>query len=80
MPLTTNLLLDCWSLDSWAAPWQTFLRFGAIGSEKEPTANLVPALMAIAASVVLSTVSMLAAFEVLAKIYLPSSADCSCRC
>ena len=46
---------------------------GAIGAERDPTANLVPALLFIAVPVALSTLGTLSAFEVLAAIYVPSS-------
>jgi len=45
----------------------------AIGAERDETANLPPAVMCIAVAVVVSIVSVLAAFEVLAAIYLPSA-------
>lgn len=45
----------------------------AIGAEEDSTANLVPAMMFSHASVMLSLVVVLAAFEVLAAIYLPES-------
>lgn len=45
----------------------------AIGAEGDSTANLVPAMMFSHASVMLSLVAVLAAFEVLATIYLPES-------
>jgi hypothetical protein len=45
----------------------------AIGAEHELTANLAPATMYVAVPVVLSVVSVIAAFEVLAAIYLPDS-------
>ncbi|MET8902790.1 MULTISPECIES: hypothetical protein [unclassified Streptomyces] len=45
----------------------------AIGAERDETANLPPAVMCIAVAVVVSIVSVLAAFEVLAAIYLPTA-------
>ena len=45
----------------------------AIGAEEDSTANLVPAMMYMHASVMISLVLVLAAFEVLAAIYLPES-------
>jgi hypothetical protein len=45
----------------------------AIGAEDDATANLVPAMMYMHASVMISLVVVLAAFEVLAAIYLPES-------
>jgi hypothetical protein len=45
----------------------------AIGAEDDATANLVPAMMFMHASVMISLVLVLAAFEVLAAIYLPES-------
>jgi hypothetical protein len=45
----------------------------AIGAEQDPTANLVPATMFLAVAVAVSLVSVLAAFEVLAAMYLPHS-------
>jgi hypothetical protein len=45
----------------------------AIGAEGDSTANLVPAMMFVHASVMISLVVVLAAFEVLAAIYLPES-------
>jgi hypothetical protein len=47
----------------------------AIGAERDPTANLAPAAMYIAVPVALSIASVLGAFEVLAAIYIPSSAN-----
>jgi len=44
-----------------------------IGAEQDSTANLVPAAMYLAVAVSVSLVAMLAAFEVLAAIYLPGS-------
>jgi hypothetical protein len=49
------------------------LALAAIGAEEDPTANLVPATMFLHVSVIISVVSVLAAFEVLAAIYLPES-------
>lgn len=45
----------------------------AIGAEQDETANLPAAVMYIAVPVVVSIVAVLAAFEVLAAIYLPAS-------
>lgn len=45
----------------------------AIGAEQDETANLPPAVMYIAVAVVVSIVSVLGAFEVLAAIYVPDS-------
>lgn len=45
----------------------------SIGAEEDATANLVPAMMYMHASVMISLVLVLAAFEVLAAIYLPES-------
>src|SRR6185312_16060264 len=45
----------------------------AVGAEEDETANLPAAVMFIAVPVVISMVSVLAAFEILAKIYLPES-------
>ncbi len=45
----------------------------AIGAERDPTANLVPATLLVAIPVVLSFVAVLGAFEVLASVYLPAS-------
>lgn len=45
----------------------------AIGAEQDATANLVPATMFLAVAVSVSLVAVLAAFEVLAVIYLPGS-------
>ncbi|MEU6575494.1 hypothetical protein [Streptomyces sp. NPDC046805] len=45
----------------------------AIGAEQDETANLPPAVMCIAVAVVVSIVSVLAAFEVLAALYLPTA-------
>jgi hypothetical protein len=45
----------------------------AIGAESDSTANLVPSMMFMHASVMISLVLVLAAFEVLAAIYLPES-------
>jgi hypothetical protein len=45
----------------------------AIGAEGDSTANLVPAMMFMHASVMISLVLVLAAFEVLSAIYLPES-------
>ncbi|MFH8470399.1 hypothetical protein [Streptomyces sp. NPDC017991] len=45
----------------------------AIGAEQHETANLPPAVMYIAVAVVVSIVSVLGAFEVLAAIYVPDS-------
>ena len=45
----------------------------AIGAELDPTANLVPATLFLAIPVVVSIVTVLGAFEVLASIYLPAS-------
>jgi hypothetical protein len=47
----------------------------AIGAERDPTANLAPAIMYIAVPVATSIISVLGAFEVLAAIYIPDSAD-----
>lgn len=46
----------------------------AIGAEKDPTANLVPAIMFIAVPVALSIIAILGAFEVLARIYVHKAA------
>jgi hypothetical protein len=45
----------------------------AIGAEREPTANIPPAIMFIAVPVVVSVVAILGAFAVLSAIYLPES-------
>jgi hypothetical protein len=45
----------------------------AIGAEGDSTANLVPSMMFMHASIMISLVLVLAAFEVLAAIYLPES-------
>jgi len=45
----------------------------AIGAEQDATANLVPAVMFLAVAVAVSLVAVLAAFEVLAAIYLRDS-------
>ena len=45
----------------------------AVGAEQDATANLVPAVMFLAVAVAVSLVAVLAAFEVLAAIYLPHS-------
>ena len=49
------------------------LGLAAIGAEEDPTANLVPATLFLHVSVMLSMVAVLAAFEVLAALYLPQS-------
>lgn len=46
----------------------------AIGAERDPTANLVPAIMYISVPVAVSVVAIVGAFEVLATIYTPQSA------
>jgi hypothetical protein len=46
---------------------------GAVGAEREATANLPPAIMFVAVPVVVSIVAILGAFEVLSAIYLPES-------
>lgn len=51
----------------------------AIGAEQDPTANLPPAIMYVAVPVTTSVVSILGAFEVLAKVYIPSRRRCSSR-
>ena len=45
----------------------------AVGAEQDATANLVPAVMFLAVAVAVSLVAVLAAFEVLAAIYLRDS-------
>lgn len=45
----------------------------ALGAEKDPTANVAPAIMFVAIPVVLSIVAIFGAFEVLAAIYIPES-------
>lgn len=47
----------------------------AISAEDDPTANLVPAVSFIAVPVVIAVTSTIAAFEALASIYTPGSAD-----
>jgi len=47
----------------------------AIGAERDPTANLPPAVMYIAIPVAVSIISLFGAFEVLAKIYVPEAAS-----
>lgn len=49
------------------------IALAAVGAEQDETANLPAAVMFIAVSVVISMISVLAAFEVLAAIYLPAS-------
>jgi hypothetical protein len=49
------------------------LGLASMGAEEDLTANLVPATLFLNMSVILSVVSVLAAFEVLAAIYLPGS-------
>lgn len=49
------------------------LGLAAIGAEQDLTANLVPATMFLLMPVVISIVAILAAFEVLAALYLPES-------
>jgi hypothetical protein len=49
------------------------LSLASMGAEEDLTANLVPATLFLNMSVILSVVSVLAAFEVLAAIYLPES-------
>jgi hypothetical protein len=49
------------------------LGLAAIGAEQDSTANLVPATLFLHVSVMLSVVVVLAAFEVLAALYLPES-------
>ena len=49
------------------------LGLAAIGAEEDSTANLVPATLSLHVSVMLSVVAVLAAFEVLAALYLPES-------
>jgi hypothetical protein len=49
------------------------LGLAAIGAEEDSTANLVPATLFLHVSVMLSVVVVLAAFEVLAALYLPES-------
>jgi hypothetical protein len=45
----------------------------AIGAERDLTANLIPAVMYIAVPVAVSVISIIAAFEVLAAVYIPES-------
>lgn len=45
----------------------------AVGAEQDATANLVPATMFLAVAISVSLVAVLAAFEVLAAVYLPAS-------
>ncbi|MFI1400956.1 hypothetical protein [Streptomyces sp. NPDC020681] len=49
------------------------IALAAVGAEQKETANLPPAVMFIAVPVVVSLVSVLAAFQVLAAIYLPTA-------
>jgi len=49
------------------------IALAALGAEVDETANLPAAVMFIAVPVVISMISVLAAFEVLAAIYLPAS-------
>jgi hypothetical protein len=49
------------------------ISLGAIGAEREPTANMPPAIMFIAIPAVMSLIAILGAFEVLSAIYLPES-------
>jgi hypothetical protein len=66
--LAAGLLIVC-MIGSFAGS----LALAAIGAEEDPTANLVPATMFLHVSVMISVVAVLAAFEVLAAIYLPES-------
>ena len=47
----------------------------AVGAENDPTANLGPAMLFIAAPVVVSLVAILGGLQVLAAVYVPHSAD-----
>lgn len=49
------------------------LGLASVGAEQDQTANLVPAIMFLLVPVMISVVAILAAFEVLAAIYLPES-------
>lgn len=46
----------------------------AIGAERDLTANLVPAAMLVSVAVAVALIDVLAAFQVLATIYLPGTA------
>lgn len=49
------------------------IALAAVGAEQDETANLPAAVMFVAVGVVISMIAVLAAFEVLAAIYLPAS-------